>query len=126
MLPAYGTLFVLQNVTWNGRQGFRKYPNRKLFVPSLPAYNPGSLGGSGILGRWVTERGLTFYQVDLAGHQIAEYAPGAAFRVMELLLGRIDNLRQRGSFTTMGGNQTTVDQDEDEEEDDDGEEDEYE
>ncbi|KAF2171475.1 hypothetical protein M409DRAFT_63731 [Zasmidium cellare ATCC 36951] len=73
------------------------------YVPSLPVYNLGSVAGSGLLGTWGTERGLTFYEVHLAGHEMRQYAPGAAFHAIELLLGRIDNLDDREGFTTVDG-----------------------
>jgi carboxypeptidase D len=34
------------------------------------------------------------------------YAPGAAYRAIELLLGRISSLSQMGDFTTQTGNFT--------------------
>lgn len=40
----------------------------QLYVPDHPEYNGGSLSSSGIVGSWGTERGLTFYNVQLAGH----------------------------------------------------------
>lgn len=108
LVPTNGTLLVLQNTTWNGKQGFELYPDNEFFVPSLPIYNLGSEAGSGLLGTWGTERGLTFYEVHLAGHEIPEYASGGAFRVMELLLGKIDTLDDRGRFTTMDVNGTAL------------------
>ncbi|CAK4004343.1 serine carboxypeptidase [Lecanosticta acicola] len=106
LLGTNGTLLALQNVTWNGMQGLQQFPGNDFYVPYYPAYNPGAVAGGGTLGKYGTERGVTFYQVQLAGHQVPGYSPGAAFRVMELLLGRIDNLGQRGSFSTQMGNST--------------------
>lgn len=68
LLPPNGTLMALQNVTWNGKQGFQSYPGNEFYTPYHPEYNGGSLAGAGYLGLWGTERGLTFYQVQLAGH----------------------------------------------------------
>ena len=68
LLPTNGTLLALQNLTWNGLQGFQTPPVNNFFVPYHPEYNLGFLAGAGDLGTWVTERGLTFYQVELAGH----------------------------------------------------------
>ena len=68
LLPINGTLLALQNMTWNGLQGFQTAPSNSFFVPYHPEYNLGFLAGAGDLGSWVTERGLTFYTVDLAGH----------------------------------------------------------
>ena len=68
ILPANGTLLVLQNLTWNGAQGFQSRPETDFYVPYHPEYNGGFLSGAGNLGKYVTERGLTFYTVGLAGH----------------------------------------------------------
>lgn len=38
--------------------------------------------------------------------ELPGYAPGAAYRALELLLGRIDTLSQEGDFTTQTGNFT--------------------
>ncbi|KAH8807966.1 serine carboxypeptidase [Xylogone sp. PMI_703] len=101
ILPTNGTLLTLQNVTWHGKQGFQEYPgSRELLVPYHKETNQGSLAASGIVGRWGYERGLTFYQVDYAGHQQPQYAPGSSYRVIELLLGRIKSLDQPGKFST--------------------------
>ncbi|KAL9592472.1 MAG: hypothetical protein Q9219_007724, partial [cf. Caloplaca sp. 3 TL-2023] len=106
LLPPNGTLMALQNVTWNGVQGFQAYPGREFYAPYHPEYNGGSLAGAGFLGNWGEERGLTFYQVQLAGHELPEYTAGAAYRIVELLLGRISSLGDAGDFTTQTGNFT--------------------
>lgn len=38
--------------------------------------------------------------------ELPEYAPGAAYRTVELLLGRISSLGEIGDFTTQTGNFT--------------------
>lgn len=96
--------------TWNGAQGFQKAPTEPLFVPYTDALqqmadgNPSTPytadAGAGILGTAHTERGLTFSTVYGSGHEIPQYVPGAAYRQLEFLLGRIKNLQQKGSFTT--------------------------
>ncbi|KAI9702186.1 MAG: hypothetical protein M1820_006268 [Bogoriella megaspora] len=101
ILPPNGTLLTLQNVTWNGVQGFQSYPNdRKFFVPYHTEYNQGSLAAAGYVGTWGQERGVTYYQVQYAGHQQPQYAPGSSYRIIELMLGRISALDQPGSFST--------------------------
>lgn len=100
LIPANGTLLVVQNMTWNGAQGFEKPPTQELFVPYHFDTNEGQLSGAGIMGAWGTERGLTFVTVGLAGHQVPEYQPGVAYRMMEFMLGRIKDLSQEGGFTT--------------------------
>ena len=62
--------------------------------------------GTGFQGVTHTERGLTFITVALAGHMIPQYVPGAAYRQLEFLLGRIGCLEERGDFTTQMGNFT--------------------
>lgn len=116
-----GTLATLNNMTWNGAQGFSSSPFAdKFFVPYNPTIGPaldetltqehipavavGYVGGGGYFGTTHTERGLTFVTVELAGHEIPQYVPGAAYRQLEFLLGRIDSLTEIGAFTTQGGN----------------------
>lgn len=38
--------------------------------------------------------------------ELPEYAAGAAYRIVELLLGRISSLGEAGDFTTQTGNYT--------------------
>ncbi|KAJ5817062.1 Peptidase S10 serine carboxypeptidase [Penicillium robsamsonii] len=111
LLFANGTLATIQNMTWNGAQGFQRPPDGPLFVPytdALEAIANGVVGspwnydaGGGILGTAHTERGLTFSSVYTAGHEIPQYTPGAAYRHLEFLLGRIKNLQQKEPFTTL-------------------------
>ena len=69
LVPANGTLMIVQNMTWNGQQGFQKDPRTtEFYVPYHPEYSQGALAGAGIVGTFGTERGLTFAVVDLAGH----------------------------------------------------------
>jgi carboxypeptidase D len=117
LLFTEGTLTTIQNMTWNGLQGFQSAPpaTDNLFVPyhqslgEIQQYVNGAIphspaftdtAGSGLQGKWHTERGLTFVEVTLAGHEIPQYTPGVAYRQLEFLLGRIDNLSQMGDFTT--------------------------
>lgn len=46
--------------------------------------------------------------MNLAGHEIPQYTPGAGYRHLEFLLGRIANLSVVGDFTTQRGNFTGV------------------
>jgi carboxypeptidase D len=123
LLFANGSLITIQNMTWNGAQGFQTQPSLvdNFYVPyhqSLgviqqysasadPSYPPQyDTAGAGFQGVTHTERGLTFVRVNLAGHEIPQYAPGAAYRQLEFLLGRIESLEQQGDYTTQTGNFT--------------------
>ena len=96
-------------MTWNGAQGFQKPPVEPLFVPYTAALDRLANGetstpwnadsGAGILGTAHTERGLTFSSVYNSGHEIPQYAPGAGYRQLEFLLGRIKNLQEKKPFT---------------------------
>lgn len=119
LIASNGTLAVINNMTWQGVQGFQESPfSDKFFVPYNPTIEPalvetlfqkhiptipvGYVGGGGWYGKTHSERGLTFVTVELAGHEIPQYVPGAAYRQLEFLLGRIDNLTSIGEFTTAG------------------------
>lgn len=120
LLLTNGTLATLNNMTWNGAQGFSSNPYADLlFVPynpfigivieetttqsSIPSIGVGLQAGAGYLGTTHTERGLTFSTVNLAGHEIPQYVPGASYRQLEFLLGRISSLTDMGDFTTETG-----------------------
>lgn len=121
LLFANGTLITIQNITWNGAQGFQHAPSTKdnFYVPyhdslgaildlsaSADPFPPPQLdtAGAGFQGVTHTERGLTYVTTSLAGHEVPQYAPGAAYRQLEFLLGRIESLEQRGPYTTQQGN----------------------
>ena len=102
-----GTLIATQNMTWNGAQGFSVPPSdwKDFYVPYHVAGEDstslGTIAGAGVMGQFHTERGLTLVTVDLSGHMVPQYAPTAAYRQVEYLLGRIPNLGVKGPFTTM-------------------------
>ncbi|KAK5121456.1 hypothetical protein LTR85_005289 [Meristemomyces frigidus] len=124
LLLANGTLASIQNMTWNGLQGFQTSPyaaGDNFFVPyhpglaevlheieyqPIPATPATNVAGAGLLGTTHTERGLTFVTVNHAGHEIPQYVPGAAYRQLEFLLGRIPSLTAMGDFSTQSGNYT--------------------
>ena len=119
LLLTNGTLAALNNMTWNGAQGFSCTPMAdKLYVPynplinqvinetenqPIPATPVGLQAGAGYQGTTHTERGLTFTTVDLAGHEIPQYVPGASYRQLEFLLGRISSLTEISDYTTETG-----------------------
>ncbi|KAI0855944.1 serine carboxypeptidase [Xylaria cubensis] len=105
-----GTLLSIQNMTWGGQLGFQKPPVEPFFVPyhkdatasdiytETDALALGSIAGAGIMGTAHTERGLTFVSIDLSGHMVPQYAPSAAFRHLEFLLGRVNSLSSTQAF----------------------------
>ncbi|KAJ9145350.1 Carboxypeptidase [Pleurostoma richardsiae] len=103
ILIGNGTLLMVQNMTWHGQQGLSAYPDKDLFVPYHSEASEATLAGSGILGKWRTERNVTYIHQFQAGHMIPQFQPAASYRQLEFLLGRIDNLSQRIDFTTQNG-----------------------
>jgi len=105
ILQYNGTLLAIQNMTWNGMQGFQQGPSTfdNFYVPYHEDYQQGTLAGAGVMGQYHTERGLTLVTVDLSGHMIPQYAPSASYRHIEFLLGRIPDLGSQTPFTTMQG-----------------------
>jgi len=77
ILIAEGTRIVLQNMTWNGLQGF----HTPLKTDSLV------VDGVGPLGHVQSERGLTYYEVALSGHMVPLYSPTAGLQTMSYLMG---------------------------------------
>jgi carboxypeptidase D len=100
ILLANGTLMTIQNMTWNGKQGFEKKPKQDFYVPYHRELNQGTLAASGVMGVTHTERGLTWVEVFMSGHMVPQYQPSAAYRQLEFLLGRIDSLTEISPFTT--------------------------
>lgn len=110
VLIANGTLLAIQNMTWGGELGFRSPPAAPFYVPYHHHQAGGSAGGAlgtlagaGVLGTTHTERGLTYVGVDLSGHMVPQYAPSAAFRHLEFLLGRVSSLSSTEPFTVGAG-----------------------
>ncbi|KAF2488513.1 carboxypeptidase D [Lophium mytilinum] len=103
ILIANGTLMMIQNMTWHGKQGFQSKPKDEFFVPYHDEASLATMAASGIMGTTHTERGLTWVETRLSGHMVPQYQPSAAYRQLEFLLGRIDSLTEKGSFTTQPG-----------------------
>lgn len=91
LLIANGSLVTIQNMTWNGKQGFQTAPPSTLnfYVPyheslgaileettyqPIPATPQSDVAGAGLLGYTHTERGLTFVTVNHAGHGMSRSA----------------------------------------------------
>ncbi|KDQ52024.1 hypothetical protein JAAARDRAFT_40628 [Jaapia argillacea MUCL 33604] len=77
VLIAEGTRIVIQNMTWNGKQGFQTpIQNDSFIVP-----------GMGAMGTAHSERGLTYFEIVLSGHMLGQFSPMATFQTLEYLLG---------------------------------------
>ncbi|KAJ4415284.1 hypothetical protein N0V82_007446 [Gnomoniopsis sp. IMI 355080] len=100
ILIANGTLLQIQNMTWGGLQGFQSTPSDPFYVPYHTDVSDSTLAGAGVFGTTISERGLTFVGIDLSGHMVPQYAPTAAFRHVEVLLGRVSSLSSTDPFTT--------------------------
>lgn len=72
VLIANGTLLTLNNLTWNGKQGFSSPPTTPFYVPYHYQGAQESWAGAGEYGRFVTERGLTYVEVTLSGHMVPQ------------------------------------------------------
>ena len=96
-----GTVMMIQNMTWNGKQGFSTPPSEwnDFYVPYHSELNQGSTTGAGIFGNWWEERGFTFCTVHLSGHMVPQYQPSSAYRHLEYILGRIPSLSTVSDFT---------------------------
>ncbi|KAJ6445266.1 serine carboxypeptidase [Purpureocillium lavendulum] len=107
ILPATGALLGIQTMTWGGKQGFQSRPTDPFYVPHYydgPYGQPNSYGqavpaGHGVVGTTHHERGLTFVVTQTAGHEGPGYAPAAALRQLEKLLGRVHSLSDVQPFT---------------------------
>lgn len=100
ILLANGTLLALQNMTWGGKLGFQTRPDQPFYVPHNNITSLSTLAAGGVFGSLVSERGLTFVGVDLAGHMVPQYAPSAAYRHIEYMLGRVPCMNCTVPFTT--------------------------
>ena len=96
----YPNRLMIQNMTFNGAQGFSRPPLDEFFVPYHTRTSNSTLAGAGVYGVTHTERNLTWVEVSLAGHMVPQFAPTAAYRMLEYLLGRVDSLTTNTPFTT--------------------------
>ncbi|KAI1847115.1 hypothetical protein JX266_006990 [Neoarthrinium moseri] len=112
ILLANGTLLSIQNMTFGGKLGFEKTPIEPFYVPYHSLSTADTIGeesdpqrlatmaAAGVMGVAHTERGLTYVSVDISGHMVPQYAPSAAFRQLEFLLGRVSSLSDTTPFET--------------------------
>ncbi|KAJ0119292.1 carboxypeptidase precursor [Diaporthe amygdali] len=100
VLIANGTLLSIQNMTWGGAQGFQTAPKDPFYVPNHDEPSLSTIAASGVMGTTHTERGLTYVGIVLSGHMVPQYQPTAAYRQLEVLLGRVSSLSSVDPFTT--------------------------
>ncbi|ORY14940.1 carboxypeptidase cpdS precursor [Clohesyomyces aquaticus] len=100
ILLGNGSLLTIQNMTWGGIQGFQEAPSDEFYVPYHDEVSLSTLSAAGIMGTTRTERKFTWVSQSLSGHMVPQYQPSSAYRQLEFLLGRIDSLSEKGTFTT--------------------------
>ena len=76
MLPN-GSALAIQNMTWDGKQGFQRPPVQRVMVDGEEA------------GTFQNERKLTFITVNGASHMISAYKPKPSYKIMQYMLGQI-------------------------------------
>jgi carboxypeptidase D len=103
VLIANGSLLAIQNMTWGGKLGFQSKPIEPFYVPYHEDKDLSTLAGAGVFGTSHSERGLTYVGIDLSGHMVPQYAPTAAFRNLEFLLGRVKSMEGKEPFTVDAG-----------------------
>jgi carboxypeptidase D len=100
ILLANGTLVAIQNMTWGGKLGFQNKPDQPFYVPYNNMTDLSTLAAGGVFGSMVSERGLTYVGIDIAGHMVPQYAPSASYRQLEFMLGRVNCMNCTVPFTT--------------------------
>ncbi|KAG1861628.1 Alpha/Beta hydrolase protein [Suillus subluteus] len=68
---------LISEGNWDGLQGFQTPIVNDSFI----------VDGVGAFGTMHSERGLTYYEVVLSGHMVPQFAPVAAFQIMQYLMG---------------------------------------
>ncbi|KAH9978139.1 Alpha/Beta hydrolase protein [Lactifluus volemus] len=77
IIMAETSRIALQNMTWGGKQGFQ--------TPMVP--DSFVVDGVGAMGSVISERGLTYVEINQAGHMVPADEPEAAFQIMQYLMG---------------------------------------
>lgn len=91
IIMSEGTKLMIQNMTFNGKQGFDSAPSTPYIVEA-----------EGVTGIYHEERGLTYIEIAASGHMVPQYAPGSAYKMFQYLLGQVDTL----DVPTTGANGT--------------------
>ena len=92
---------ALKLVTWNGQLGFQSEPSKPIIITEADlmygdvfddnGYN-GVDGPQGVMGVQHYERGLMWAETYQSGHMEPEFQPRSAYRHLQWVLGRINNL----------------------------------
>ncbi|CAL1711151.1 unnamed protein product [Somion occarium] len=78
ILTAEGTRIAIQNMTWNGLQGFQTPIEPESFI----------VDNMGAFGSFHQERNLTYVEFSFSGHMTPQFVPWAAFQTIAFLLGK--------------------------------------
>ncbi|KAH9927439.1 alpha/beta-hydrolase [Epithele typhae] len=81
ILVAEGTRIAIQNMTWNGLQGFQTPIEDENFL----------VDNMGIFGNMHQERGLTYVEFFYSGHMTPQFVPWAAYQTIAYVLGKRDS-----------------------------------
>ncbi|KAI0343371.1 alpha/beta-hydrolase [Trametopsis cervina] len=81
ILVAEGTRIAIQNMTWNGLQGFQSPIEPDNFL----------VENMGSFGNMHQERGLTYVEFSFSGHMTPQFVPWAAFQTIAFVLGKRDS-----------------------------------
>ncbi|KAM0085933.1 hypothetical protein ACKRZS_001734 [Fusarium odoratissimum] len=95
------TALAVQGLKWNGKQGFQTAPSAEFVVPVInnTESNVENWAGGSVQGSVHSERGFTLATVKTSGHMVPQYAPPAAFRQLEHILGRVKSLTDAEPFS---------------------------
>ncbi|KAM5537769.1 hypothetical protein V8D89_008537 [Ganoderma adspersum] len=81
MLLPEGTRILIQNMTWNGLQGFQTPIEEESFL----------VDDMGVFGHMHTERGLTYVEMFYSGHMAPQFVPWATYQTLAFVLGKRDS-----------------------------------
>ncbi|KZV64305.1 alpha/beta-hydrolase [Peniophora sp. CONT] len=86
ILLAEGTRIAIQNMTWNGLQGFQTPIENETFV-----VHDNVAGVHGVYGNMHQERNLTYVEFYFSGHMTPQFVPWAAFQTFAFVVGKADS-----------------------------------
>ena len=103
VLLSNGTLLTIQNMTFNGAQGFQKPVTDDFYIPYHKEYQDSTLAASGIFGKTTTERGLTYVEMSITGH-MGKWIPASICLIGQILITMLSSstIRTLGHFPPAG------------------------